>query len=254
MIPSVRMRLPQSWVICRWRWPQPQPRSPPPAPHISGSCSGSASSGCRRQAWPRRMDGAQLVDHIDALTGSGLPEHTDHELRARILSARRWAVAQLTAAADFTRAIELGRRTLTDHEQLLGPDHPDTLVSRNNLANAYGSAGRLAEAITLHEQNLADRERVRGPDHPDTAASRESLARSRNLQTSMTDGGEHQRRRSVAPAGPSDHGGTVTPCPRRRRPAKFCPRQQDVVPRRSRSAAMNGSTSTVVLHRTTRRR
>ena len=51
---------------------------------------------------------------------------------------------------------------------MLGADHPDTLTSRNNLAGAYQSAGRLDEAIPLYEQTLADRERVLGADHPDT--------------------------------------------------------------------------------------
>jgi hypothetical protein len=54
------------------------------------------------------------------------------------------------------------------HCGLLGPDHPQTLTSRNNLAGAYQWAGRLLEAIALYEQVLADRERVLGPDHPDT--------------------------------------------------------------------------------------
>jgi tetratricopeptide (TPR) repeat protein len=62
------------------------------------------------------------------------------------------------------------------HERALGPDHPDTLNSRNNLAIAYGAAGRLDEAITLHERTLATRERVLGPDHPDTLISRNNLA------------------------------------------------------------------------------
>ena len=59
---------------------------------------------------------------------------------------------------------------------LLGPDHPDTLTSRNNLAGAYESAGRLTEAITLYEQVLTDRIRVLGEDHPDTLTSRNNLA------------------------------------------------------------------------------
>jgi hypothetical protein len=60
----------------------------------------------------------------------------------------------------------------------LGPDHPDTLQSRNNLANSYRAAGRTSEAITLHEQTLAARERVLGPDHPYTLQSRNNLANS----------------------------------------------------------------------------
>jgi hypothetical protein len=59
---------------------------------------------------------------------------------------------------------------------VLGPDHPLTLSSRNNLAEAYQAAGRTSEAIALLETNLADRERVLGPDHPDTRQSRNNLA------------------------------------------------------------------------------
>jgi hypothetical protein len=60
--------------------------------------------------------------------------------------------------------------------QELGPDHPDTLTSRNNLALTYGAAGRTDESIRLHEQALAARERVLGSDHPDTLQSRNNLA------------------------------------------------------------------------------
>ena len=59
---------------------------------------------------------------------------------------------------------------------MLGPDHPRTLTSRNNLAESYLAAGRAAEAIPLFEQTLAVRKRVLGPDHPDTLTSRNNLA------------------------------------------------------------------------------
>ena len=66
----------------------------------------------------------------------------------------------------------LGIRTLADRERVLGAGHPDTLTSRNNLAYAYESAGRLEEAIPLYERTLSDRERVLGAGHPDTLISR----------------------------------------------------------------------------------
>ena len=58
----------------------------------------------------------------------------------------------------------------------LGPDHPDTLASRNCLAGAYRDAGRLDKAIALYEQILEDSINVLGPDHPSTLASRFNLA------------------------------------------------------------------------------
>jgi serine/threonine protein kinase len=60
-------------------------------------------------------------------------------------------------------------------EAALGPDHPDTLTSRNNLALAYLAAGRTAEAIRLHEATLALCESKLGPDHPDTLQGRSNL-------------------------------------------------------------------------------
>ena len=61
-------------------------------------------------------------------------------------------------------------------EDVLGPDHPDTLTTRNNLASAYDSAGRFGEAIELFEQVLGERERLLGADHPDTLTTRNNLA------------------------------------------------------------------------------
>ena len=58
----------------------------------------------------------------------------------------------------------------------LGPDHPDTLASRNSLAGAYRDAGRLDKAITLYEQILEDSINVLGTDHPDALTARNNLA------------------------------------------------------------------------------
>jgi tetratricopeptide (TPR) repeat protein len=66
--------------------------------------------------------------------------------------------------------------TLRARESKLGPDHPDTLVSRNNLAMAYLDSGCIAEALPRLEATLRARESKLGPDHPDTLVSRNSLA------------------------------------------------------------------------------
>jgi tetratricopeptide (TPR) repeat protein len=66
--------------------------------------------------------------------------------------------------------------TLKMRESKLGPDHPDRLISRNNLPSAYVAAGRTAEAIAMHEATLKQRESKLGPDHPDTLTSHNNLA------------------------------------------------------------------------------
>jgi tetratricopeptide (TPR) repeat protein len=83
---------------------------------------------------------------------------TYHHLREAPLAIRQ-----------HERAVELRRTNL-------GPDHPHTLTSRNNLAVAYQAAGRTADAITLHEGTLRLRESTLGLDHPDTLQSRNNLA------------------------------------------------------------------------------
>ncbi|WP_454936060.1 tetratricopeptide repeat protein [Actinomyces oris] len=66
--------------------------------------------------------------------------------------------------------------SVTQACDVLGPHHPDTLASRNNLASTYRDAGRLDKAIILYEQNLEESVRVLGTDHPSTLTSRFNLA------------------------------------------------------------------------------
>ncbi len=73
----------------------------------------------------------------------------------------------------YQDAITLDEQTLASRERVLGPDHPDTLTSRNNLANGYRAVGRYQDAITLHEPTLASRGNVSwDPNTLATLASR----------------------------------------------------------------------------------
>ncbi|MEU8004405.1 tetratricopeptide repeat protein [Catellatospora sp. NPDC049111] len=65
---------------------------------------------------------------------------------------------------------------LVDFLRVLGPDDPDTLVTRGNLAYWRGEAGDAAGAVAAYEQLLDDQLRVLGPDHPNTLATRNNLA------------------------------------------------------------------------------
>ncbi|GAA3068371.1 hypothetical protein GCM10010464_35770 [Pseudonocardia yunnanensis] len=128
----------------------------------------------RREAWAHRELGTQLVPHILALWRVGLgPAVPPTDLPVGLVI---WAVQHMTEIADLSQATQVGVQIVADCERVLGPDHPDTLASCNNLASAYASAGRLEEALPLFEATLADRERVLGPDHPATLASRNNLA------------------------------------------------------------------------------
>jgi tetratricopeptide (TPR) repeat protein len=69
---------------------------------------------------------------------------------------------------------EVAARAL--YAQHRGPDHPDTLLSMNNLADSYHTLGRHAEALKLREETLALQKAKLGPDHPDTLMTMCGLA------------------------------------------------------------------------------
>ena len=124
---------------------------------------------------------ARLAVHSFARRTFGDVPHEDMnewELRARSLATTAagrlnlfgWRASQW----DFDNAVT----DSLDLQTELGPDHPDTLTTRHNLANSYRSAGRIEEAIALEQAVLADRERILGPDHPNTLTTRHNLASS----------------------------------------------------------------------------
>ncbi|MFE2534210.1 tetratricopeptide repeat protein [Streptomyces sp. NPDC059371] len=82
----------------------------------------------------------------------------------------------LQGQGQITQAITYKKRSLDTSTRLHGPDHPETLTSRNNLAYAYKAVGDLGRAIPLYEQTLTDRVRILGADHPSTLTSRNNLA------------------------------------------------------------------------------
>ncbi|MEU2333944.1 helix-turn-helix domain-containing protein [Streptomyces sp. NPDC013172] len=91
--------------------------------------------------------------------------------RVRELEKQRDALAsrQEPSAAAFADL-------LTDQVRVLGPDHPDTLTTRSNLAHFRGQAGDSAGAAAAFADLLTDQVRVLGPGHPDTLTTRSNLA------------------------------------------------------------------------------
>jgi tetratricopeptide (TPR) repeat protein len=70
----------------------------------------------------------------------------------------------------------LYERALAICEQVLGPNHPDTARSLNNLAFLYQSQGDYEHAKPLYERALAIMERTLGSNHPDTKIVRRNHA------------------------------------------------------------------------------
>src|SRR5256885_3966632 len=54
-------------------------------------------------------------------------------------------------------AVTRYERTLADRERVLGAQHPDPLISRNNLAGAHQAAGRPGDRVTTVLQSNSTR-------------------------------------------------------------------------------------------------
>ncbi len=76
----------------------------------------------------------------------------------------------------FEPGLQWSELALAISEKQLGPDHPDTGTSLNNLAGLYESMGRYEAAEPLYLRALAISEKQLGPDHPQTAGSLNNLA------------------------------------------------------------------------------
>ena len=113
-----------------------------------------------------------VLPHARALLDHAHPDG-DNSLLADLANA---IGVYLNDQGDSTTAVNLHIRAVHVCERLLGHEHPKTLTSRSNLADAHHSADELDLAIPMYEATLADRERVLGPDHPETLHSRSNLA------------------------------------------------------------------------------
>ncbi len=100
--------------------------------------------------WPQWQ---VLVPHVVSLASI----ETVADLNAAQLVGTLNPVCRFLAMAGSTLlALELATRGVSVSTRILGPEHPDTLVARHNLAGSYGLAGRTGPAITILEQvNLA---------------------------------------------------------------------------------------------------
>ena len=64
-------------------------------------------------------------------------------------------------------AIPFAENAVRLGEQEFGPNHPNTALLLNKLAELYRARGRYAEAEPLYHRSLSIVEKALGPEHPD---------------------------------------------------------------------------------------
>ena len=122
------------------------------------------------QSWPQCE---RLIPH--AIVAGRLVEDfgLDFGAAGRLLNQSGY---YLRGRARYAEAEPLYQRALAICEKALGPDHPHTSISLNNLALLYKSQGRYVEAEPLYQRALAIDEKALGPDHPNTGGDLNNLA------------------------------------------------------------------------------
>ena len=121
----------------------------------------------------------EMLGQVTALAenAGAAADDPGEQLPAMLTRLRSLALNHLVELGDtMPHAIAIGEPLIADLDRLLGPDDPDTVRARNDLARAYRETGRVADAVPLVEQVLAARERLFGADDPRTLASRNNLA------------------------------------------------------------------------------
>jgi Tetratricopeptide repeat len=113
-------------------------------------------------AWPV---GAVLLPHARAVLD--------------LTSGGMWQIARyLGFSGSYPAARDLSRQIADAYTEdaAYGPEHPETLAARRNLAGWTGRAGDAAGARDQFAALLPIHERVAGPEHPDTLVVRHELA------------------------------------------------------------------------------
>jgi tetratricopeptide (TPR) repeat protein len=77
---------------------------------------------------------------------------------------------------EYAKAEPLYQEALRIRQKVLGPEHPYTAQSLDNLAMLYKYRGEYAKAEPLFQEALRIRQKVLGPEHPDTATILNNLA------------------------------------------------------------------------------
>lgn len=105
-----------------------------------------------------------------------------NNLGMNYLDQKRYAEAE-----PMLREVYEARKQRTE---TLGPRHPQTLATANNLALSVAKLGRLDEAAELYETTLAFRRETLGDEHQSTLTTLNNLA---TLRLSPPDGGRPTR-------------------------------------------------------------
>jgi tetratricopeptide (TPR) repeat protein len=94
----------------------------------------------------------------------------------------------------FSRAADLGHEVMDMWKKLVGEEHPDTIISINNLAVTLSNKRHFSEAADLQRQALVIQKKVLGTEHRDTLTTMMNLAVTLSYQGKYTEAIDLERK------------------------------------------------------------
>ncbi|WP_370964826.1 tetratricopeptide repeat protein [Amycolatopsis sp. cg9] len=137
---------------------------------------GRAMADALLQIWPRPERNTALGQVLRANTEALAEAAGEHLWEPDAHTVLFRAGNSLGNRGLVTEARDYFLRLHSTATERLGPDHPRTLTTRDNLARWRGEAGDPVGAVAAFEQLLTDRVRVLGPIHTHTMITRGNLA------------------------------------------------------------------------------
>ncbi|KAJ7820288.1 hypothetical protein B0H13DRAFT_2451872 [Mycena leptocephala] len=109
----------------------------------------------------------RLISHVDSLRHGNQQAGVD-------FGAQYGTIYHHAGRSEEAKELDLA--VLEKRKQVLGDDHPDTLLAMGNLASTYCDLGNFHKAQELEVVVLEKRKQVHGDDHPDTLQAMGNLA------------------------------------------------------------------------------
>lgn len=119
-----------------------------------------------KEVWTEYLPHAQA-----SIEGRG--ECEDEKALCRLLALVGHCYSDL---GKLQATMEMRQQTLELSTRVFGPEHPNTLGSMHNFANAFQADGKYIAAESMHRQTLELRKIILGPEHSDTINSMQGLA------------------------------------------------------------------------------
>ncbi|KAF6803947.1 Kinesin light chain 5 [Colletotrichum sojae] len=114
-----------------------------------------------------------LMPHIQPLLDKEPSEERNRLEWGKLLTNVSWYLVML---GNYSKAEVIVQQAVSTRAEILGQEHPSTLMSMANLALTYRDQGRWKEAEELEGWVMETRKMVLGEEHPDTLASMNNLA------------------------------------------------------------------------------